>query len=152
MPKVICPICKNPYLKSRANLWNEDLCASCFRSGKRVEDEAQVFFEEDQFMEKALSRKDSANYLDLGIEAAKRTYKYANLFQRIANALEVVYALSAIILIVCSFILDFSNSIRFIFICSVLILWIAGYVQTALILGLASFFQMKSSDFLNRNS
>lgn len=86
-----------------------------------------------------------------GIEAAKRTKNYATLFETIGKVLQALNFVGALLLIFAVFIIPSSSLMKFIYLIGVLILWGVSYVQTALIRGLASYFQMKASDHIVRN-
>ena len=148
VPKLICPICGDVYLKSKLNFWNEDVCAKCFRSGKRASDSEYV----PRLANAFTSEESLSDYFEIGVTAARRAAKYSKLFDRIGNVLRIINNLGCVALLVISFFLDFSTAMRALFITLVFVVWGLGYIQMALIRGLASYFQMRASDFLIRHS
>lgn len=148
MPKLICPICSDVYLKSKLNFWNENVCSKCFRAGKRVSDSENV----PRLAQAITSEESLPDYFEIGVAAARRAAKYSKLFDRIGNILRIINNLASVVLLVISFFLDFSTAMRALFITIVFVVWGLGYIQMALIRGLASYFQMKASDFLIRHS
>jgi hypothetical protein len=86
-----------------------------------------------------------------GIEAAKRTKSYATLFETIGKVLQALNFVGALLLIFIVFFIPSSSLMKLIYLLGVLIFWGVSYIQTALIRGLASYFQMKASDHLIRN-
>jgi hypothetical protein len=86
-----------------------------------------------------------------GNEAALRTERYSTLFDNIGNVMQIVNTVAACILIVPGFFIPGSGWIKAAYWLAIGILWAIAYVQTALIRGLSSYFQMKASDYIIRN-
>lgn len=92
-----------------------------------------------------------SDQIKTGDEAAKRTIRYASLFETIGKVLEILNVIGVLILIVVGFFIPDPAWLKFAYWGGVLIIWGFSYVQTALIRGLSSYFQMKASDHLIRN-
>jgi hypothetical protein len=86
-----------------------------------------------------------------GNQAALRTEKYSTLFDNIGNIMQIVNTIAACILIVPGFLIPGPWWIKALYWLAIGILWALAYVQTALIRGLSSYFQMKASDHIIRN-
>lgn len=89
--------------------------------------------------------------INIGNEAAHRTVKYASLFENIGNLLQILNVIGACVLLAAGFFIPGPGWGKLIYWVIVLILWAFSYVQTSLIRGLASYFQMKASDHLIRH-
>ena len=87
----------------------------------------------------------------IGNSAAQRTVKYASLFEKVGNILQILNAIGAFILIAAGLFIPVSGWIKFGYWIAILIWWGFSYLQTSLIRGLASYFQMKASDYIIRN-
>lgn len=87
----------------------------------------------------------------LGIEAANRTKKYAGLFETIGAIFQALNLVGGSLLAVIILFIPANASVKLISILGVLILMGLAYVQTSLIRGLASYFQMKANDHIIRN-
>jgi hypothetical protein len=96
-------------------------------------------------------RRTLAEQRKTGNEAALRTERYSTLFDNIGNVMQIVNTVAACILIVPGFFIPGSGWIRAAYWLAIGILWAIAYVQTALIRGLSSYFQMKASDYIIRN-
>jgi hypothetical protein len=92
-----------------------------------------------------------SDQIKIGEEAAKRTIKFASLFESIGKVLQTLNVVSVVILFFIGFFIPDPAWLKFAFWAAVLIIWAFSYVQTSLIRGLASYFQMKASDHLIRN-
>jgi hypothetical protein len=88
---------------------------------------------------------------EIGNAAAHRTVKYASLFENIGNVMQILNLIGACVLIAAGFFITGPGWVKFIYWVAVLILWAFSYVQTSLIRGLASYFQMKASDHIIRH-
>jgi hypothetical protein len=96
-------------------------------------------------------RKTLVEQKKIGNEAALRTERYSTLFDNIGNVMQIVNTVAAGILIVPGFFIPGSGWIKAAYWLVIGILWALAYVQTALIRGLSSYFQMKASDYIIRN-
>ena len=101
-----------------------------------------------QPIQKILTRED---HIKVGDEAARRTIKYASLFETIGKVLKVLNIVSVILLFFIGFFIPGSGWVKFGYWVAIVIIWIFSYIQTSLIRGLASYFQMKASGHLVRN-
>ena len=99
-------------------------------------------------MQKTVTLSDQ---IKIGDEAAKRTIRYASLFESIGKVIQTLNVVAVVILFFVGFFIPGPAWIRFAYCAAVLVLWAISYVQTSLIRGLASYFQMKASDYLIRN-
>jgi len=88
---------------------------------------------------------------NLGFKSAKRTDKYANLFEKIGAVLQFINIIAGIIMIVAVLIVPLNWGIMAVSTVGILVLVGIAYVQTSLIRGLASYFQMKANDYIVRN-
>ncbi len=90
---------------------------------------------------------------DKGAEAATRVQRYATLFEKIGSYAQVLNLVAALLLVVILVSAGFSGlpseyiPLGFI---GIGVIWAIGYIQTSLIRGLASYFQMRSIDFIER--
>lgn len=82
--------------------------------------------------------------------AANRTITFATLFENIGRVMQTVSTVGALILLVSGLFLSGAWWIKVIYWVAILIIWAFSYVQTALVRGLASYFQMKASDHIIR--
>lgn len=89
--------------------------------------------------------------VELGLDAAQRTEKYASLFEDLGNIMQVLNVIGACVLIAAGFFIAGPGWVKLIYWIAVLILWGFSYLQTSLIRGLASYFQMKASDHIIRH-
>ena len=82
-------------------------------------------------------------------DAARRTLKYATLFEDIGKFVQYLNAVAAIILLILViFFMDTPNSVRIGYGVGILALWLVSYIQTSLMRGLAAYFQMKAAAHL----
>jgi hypothetical protein len=92
-----------------------------------------------------------SDQIKIGDEAAKRTIRYASLFETIGKVIQTLNVIAVVILFFVGFFIPDPAWLKFAYWAAVLVLWAISYVQTSLIRGLASYFQMKASDYLIRN-
>jgi hypothetical protein len=92
-----------------------------------------------------------SDQIKMGDEAAKRTIRYASLFETIGKVMQILNVVGVVILFFIGFFIPDPVWLKFAYWASVLIIWAFSYVQTSLIRGLASYFQMKASDHLIKN-
>lgn len=129
----------------------------CMRCNKPIDNEGGTpIYNEGETIDNAeYSKVGNEDSLDqqkkIGKAAAFRTIKFATLFENIGKVLQILNVFGACILIAVGIFISGSGWIRFGYWIGVLILWAFSYVQTSLIRGLASYFQMKASDHLIRN-
>lgn len=88
--------------------------------------------------------------LESGSEAAQRVFRYGTLFEKIGSALQWLNAFAAVIIIVVILIVDSPSTIKILGILFVALIWALGFLQTSFVRGLASYFQMRSADYLER--
>ena len=89
---------------------------------------------------------------DLGKEAANRVRQYGTLFENIGSVLQIINTIASVILCLVILIAQ-PRPVYLVFLCLIAIgiLWCISFLQTSLIRGLASYFQMRSFDYLQRS-
>lgn len=92
-----------------------------------------------------------SDQIKTGDEAAQRTIRYASLFESIGKVMQALNVIGVVILFFIGFFIPEPVWLKFAFWGAILILWAFSYVQTSLIRGLSSYFQMKASDHLIRH-
>jgi len=89
--------------------------------------------------------------IDNGNAAALRTKNYATLFETIGKFLQFLNIVAVVLLIIVVLIISTSSALKILYVIGIFTVWGVSYVQTCLIRGLASYFQMKASDHIIRN-
>jgi hypothetical protein len=89
--------------------------------------------------------------LDVGLQAALRTEKYSTLFENIGKLMQTLNTIGACILLVLGFFIPGSFLVKIVYWILICVLWAFSFVQTALIRGLSSYFQMRASDHIIRH-
>ena len=84
-------------------------------------------------------------------DAARRTLKYASLFEDIGRFNQYFNAIAAIVLAVFIVFREFEFIFKLLYLFILLIVWWISYIQTSLIRGVASYFQMKASAHLENS-
>ena len=84
-------------------------------------------------------------------DAARRTLKYASLFEDIGRFNQYFNAIAAIVLAAFIIFGEFEFILKLLYLFILLILWWISYIQTSLIRGVASYFQMKASAHLENS-
>ena len=90
---------------------------------------------------------------DIGAEAATRVSRYATLFEKIGTIVQVLNSVAALLLVIILLSAGFSGlpgEYIPLGLIGIGVFWTIGYVQTSFIRGLASYFQMRSIDFVER--
>ena len=85
----------------------------------------------------------------MGVESAKRVLKYATLFEKISKFLQTANLIAVSVLFLAGLFLELHIALLFVYWVAVAALWGFGYLQVALIQGLASYFQMKACEHLS---
>ena len=85
-----------------------------------------------------------------GIEAALRVKKYGTLWDQIGTVINVLNSIGAVILFVLLFVSGLDGTMILLGIVVIAVLWGLSYLQISIIKGLASYFQMRSADYLER--
>ena len=85
-----------------------------------------------------------------GIEAALRVKKYGTLWDQIGTVINVLNSIGAVILFILLFVSRLDGTMILLGIVAIAILWGLSYLQISIIKGLASYFQMRSADYLER--
>jgi hypothetical protein len=102
----------------------------------------------------SISRGEGNNlqsHIQNGNAAALRTKSYATLFENIGKVIQALNLIAVIILSLAVLFIPTTSLMKFVYWVVILIAWGISYVQTALIRGVASYFQMKASDHLIRH-
>jgi len=89
---------------------------------------------------------------EVGNAAAKRVNYYGTLFDKIGSILNVLNSIGAGVLLILLFFLDLQGLYVLLGILVIAVLWGFSYLQTSIIRGLASYFQMRSADYLERKA
>jgi hypothetical protein len=87
---------------------------------------------------------------EVGTAAAKRVKYYGTLFDKIGSILNVLNSIGAGVLLILLFFLDLQGLYVLLGILVIAVLWGFSYLQTSIIRGLASYFQMRSAEYLER--
>jgi len=90
--------------------------------------------------------------LNSGGKAAERVFRYGTIFENVGQAFQYLNAAGAILLVMWILYLDLPGSYKFIGILSTALVWAFGFLQTSLVRGLASYFQMKAAEYLKWNA
>ena len=85
-----------------------------------------------------------------GVQAANRVMRYATLWDKIGNVLNILNIIGVIILSIFILISGFEGKYILLGLLLLAILWGLGYLQISIVRGLASYFQMRSADYLER--
>ena len=83
-------------------------------------------------------------------EAAKRTLKYATLFEDIGRFSQLLNSIGAVILIIVGFFLGLTTGYKLLYWLVILIYWWISYLNTSLLRGVSSYFQMRASAHLEK--
>ena len=83
-------------------------------------------------------------------DAARRTLKYATLFEDIGRFNQYFNTVIAVIAAIIIAFSDFEMTFKLISLIGILFIWWILYIQTSLIRGVASYFQMKASAHLEK--
>jgi len=89
---------------------------------------------------------------EVGNAAAKRVNYYGTLFDKIGSILNVLNSIGAGVLFILLFFLDLQGLYVLLGILVIAVLWGFSYLQSSIIRGLASYFQMRSADYLERKA
>ena len=89
---------------------------------------------------------------EIGTAAAKRVKYYGTLFDKIGSILNVLNSIGAGVLLILLFFLDLQGLYVLLGILVIAVLWGFSYLQTSIIRGLASYFQMRSAEYLEKNA
>ena len=88
--------------------------------------------------------------VDEGVQAAIRVKKYGTLWDQIGSVINILNSIGAGILLFLLFISGLEGKIILLGIVVISLLWGLSYLQISIIKGLASYFQMRSADYLER--
>ena len=88
--------------------------------------------------------------VDEGVKAAIRVKKYGTLWDQIGSVIYLLNTISAGILLILLLVSGLEGKIILLGIVVITVLWGLSYLQISIIKGLASYFQMRSADYLER--
>lgn len=97
-----------------------------------------------------INKAASVDISGVGTAAAKRVKYYGTLFDKIGSILNILNSIGAGILFILLFFLDLQGLYVFLGLLVIGVLWGFSYLQTSIIRGLASYFQMRSADYLEK--
>ena len=98
------------------------------------------------------TRNETRVALDDGIEAALRVKKYGTLWDQVGSIINILNSVGAGALIIFLFISGLGGKLILLGIVFIAVLWGISYLQISIIKGLASYFQMRSADYLERKN
>ena len=132
-----------------------DLCTKC---NKNVSPERIRLLKKSQAVSNSQSGSTGVNVNSLrvelseevGADAAHRVFRYGTLFEKIGSVLQILNSISAVLLAIFLFIARPEGMYLFLGLLIIGVIWCVSYLQTSFIRGLASYFQMRSVDFLER--
>jgi hypothetical protein len=87
---------------------------------------------------------------DLGVQAALRVRKYGTLWDQIGSVINILNTIGAGILFIFLLISGLDGKIILLGLVAIILLWGLSYLQISIVKGLASYFQMRSADYLER--
>lgn len=97
-----------------------------------------------------INKAASVDISEVGTAAAKRVKYYGTLFDKIGSILNILNSVGAGVLFILLFFFDLQGLYVFLGLLVIAVLWGFSYLQTSIIRGLASYFQMRSADYLER--
>lgn len=136
--------------------WLEgDLCTKC---NKNVSPERIRLLKKSQAVSNSQSSSVGENVnsstfeptVDEGTDAAHRVFRYGTLFEKIGSVLQIINSIAAVLLAIFLFIARPEGPYLLLGFLIIGVIWCVSYLQTSFIRGLASYFQMRSVDFLER--
>jgi hypothetical protein len=132
-----------------------DLCTKC---NKNVSPERIRLLKKSQAVSNSQSGSTGGNVnslafeptVDEGTDAAHRVFRYGTLFEKIGSLLQIVNSIATVLLAIFLFIARPEGMYLLLGLLIIGVIWCVSYLQTSFIRGLASYFQMRSVDFLER--
>jgi hypothetical protein len=131
----VCGFCSKPQIETQV--------VSPMESGELPEQESDASFPISWERKSTLERA-----LESGTDSATRVFRYGNLFEQIGKALQWINAVAAIVIALVIVVLDAPTSYKLLGILFLGLIWALGFLQTSFVRGLASYFQMRASDYL----
>jgi hypothetical protein len=129
---------------------------SCEKCGRKVSPERISLLEKSNNSIEPAKEKSTNSTLqksiDPGKDAAERVTRYGTLFEKIGSVLQVLNTVGAILLVIFLLVAQPSGAYFFLGLLVIGLIWCISYLQTSFIRGLASYFQMRSADYLERRS
>jgi hypothetical protein len=132
-----------------------DLCTKCNRTVNpervklinRSQGEANSESESTSFKPKSSITELS---VDAGTDAAERVFRYGTLFEKIGSVLQILNSVAAVLLVIFLLFARPEGAYFFLGLLVICLIWCISYLQTSFIRGLASYFQMRSVDYVER--
>ena len=87
---------------------------------------------------------------DVGTAAAERVFRYGTLFEKIGSILQILNSIGALMLVIFLLFARPGGAYFFLGLLVIGLIWCISYLQTSFMRGLASYFQMRSIDFVER--
>ena len=94
--------------------------------------------------------KSAKNTVDFGYQAALRVRKYGTLWDQIGTIINILNSIGVAILLILLLISGLDGKFILLGIVIIAVIWMLSYLQISIVKGLASYFQMKSADYLER--
>ena len=88
--------------------------------------------------------------VDAGTDAAERVFRYGTLFEKIGSVLQIINSVAAVLLVIFLLFARLEGAYFFLGLLVIGLIWCISYLQTSFIRGLASYFQMRSADYVER--
>ena len=125
-------------------------CPNCEELKYKAESEGEVWLEEtEQKPYEDLNVTIETNQ-DRGIEAANRVMRYGTLWDKIGNILNILNIIGFFILLIFVSFSGFEIKYRLLGLLILVIFLGVSYLQISIIRGVASYFQMRSADYLEK--
>ena len=128
-----------------------DKCDQC---NKKIAPERLKLIPEESLTKASVSKPSTQTnpkvQVDEGIAAALRVKKYGSLWDQIGSVINILNSVGAGILFILLLVSGLEGKIILLGIVVIAVLWGLSYLQISIIKGLASYFQMRSADYLER--
>ena len=132
-----------------------DLCTKCNRT---VKPERVRLIKRSQgasnFQNESTSIRQESSItelsVDAGRDAAERVFRYGTLFEKIGSVLQILNSVAAVLLVIFLLFARPEGAYFFLGLLVIGLIWCISYLQTSFIRGLASYFQMRSADYVER--
>jgi hypothetical protein len=89
--------------------------------------------------------------LATGGASAERVFRYGTLFENVGKAIQYLNTIGAILVGLIVLFLDLPGGYKVVGLLLIGLIWALSFLQTSFIRGLASYFQMRSADYLHRH-
>jgi hypothetical protein len=126
----------------------------CDRCKRKIAPERLEILPTEEATKVPTGKLSTANSLkpgvDQGVQAAIRVKKYGTLWDKIGSVVNVLNSVGAGILLILLLVSGLEGKIILLGVVVIAVLWGLSYLQISIIKGLASYFQMRSADYLER--